>query len=72
MAQANFLLRYVDIIVNFIIQKLKNKQKVYKLCKTKFTRYEGTRGDKYFAPGTRANTSPESPKFKIDASSNIF
>jgi hypothetical protein len=42
-----------DIIVNFIIQKLKNKhtfhkkpQKVAKLSKAKFSRFEGTRGDK--------------------------
>jgi hypothetical protein len=42
-----------DIIVNFIIQKLKNKhtflkksQKVAKLSKAKFSCFEGTRGDK--------------------------
>ena len=42
-----------DIIVNFIIQKLKNKhtflkkpQKVAKLSKAKFSHFEGTRGDK--------------------------
>ena len=42
-----------DIIVNFVIQKLKNKhtflkkpQKVAKLSKAKFSRFEGTRGDK--------------------------
>ena len=38
-----------DIIVNFIFQKLKNThfpQKVYKLSKAKFSRFEGTRGDK--------------------------
>jgi hypothetical protein len=47
-----FTIVYVkqNIIVNFIIQKLKNKhtfsQKVYKLSKAKFSRFEGTRGDK--------------------------
>ena len=42
-----------DIIVNFIIQKLKNKhtflkkpQKDAKLRQTKFSRFDGTRGDK--------------------------
>ena len=49
------ILSYVlfDIIVHFIIQKLKNKhtflkkpQKVAKLSKAKFSHFEGTRGDK--------------------------
>ena len=42
-----------DIIVNSIIQKLKNKhtflkkpQKIAKLSKAKFSHFEGTRGDK--------------------------
>ena len=56
MAQANFLLRYVDMIVNFIIQKLKNKHtflKKYtnwaKLSSLILTEQEETK-TRYFAP----------------------
>ena len=37
-----------NIIVNFIIQKLKSTQKIYKLSKTNifFSHFEGTRGER--------------------------
>ena len=47
---AKFTITYVlfNIIVNFVIQKLKNKQKVYKLSKAKLTEREETK-TRYFA-----------------------
>ena len=67
-----------DTIVNFIIQKLKNKhtflkkpQKVAKLSKAKFSRFEGTRGDKnqifptleYSEIGKKMKNRETGPKF---------